>query len=129
MSPNKKIEENADELSSKNEPENTQVECVEYNLRLRCLKTVDGNRSCKIEDISVIEPNTDEKKAVEPADPAEKQDVVPPVVASGGVVKKEASKEECSVCEVLGDLVKEKVRTAAPRQFHLSGRPRRMIRS
>ena len=129
MSPNTKIEEKVDESSSKNEPENTQVESIQYCLKVSCVKSSDGGPSCKIEDISVIEPNTDEKKAVEPADPTEKQDVVPPVAASGGVVKKEASKEECSVCQVLGDLVKEKVRTAAPRQFHLSGRPRRMIRS
>ena len=128
MSPNTKIEEKMDDLSSKNEPENTQVECVEYNLRLRCLKTPNGNRSCKIEDISVIEPKTDEKKAVEPADSAEKQDVVPPVTASGGEVKEEVSKG-CAVCDAIADAIKEKVRTAAPRQFHLSGRARRMIRS
>ena len=128
MSPNTKIEEKMDDLSSKNEPENTQVESIQYNLQIRCFKSPDGRRSCKIEDISVIEPHADEKKAMEPADLAEKQDVVPPVTASGGDVKEEVSKG-CAVCDVLADAIKEKVRVAAPRQFHLSGRPRRMIRS
>ena len=128
MSNNTKIEEKTNELSSKNEPEITQVESVRYTLMIRCTRAPDGNRSCKIEDISVIEPKTDEKKPVVPADPAENQDVVTPVAASGSVVKEEASKE-CAVCDALAGAIKEKVRAAAPRQFHLPGRPRRMIRS
>jgi len=127
MLPSTKIEEKTDELSSKNEPGNTQVDCT-YNLTIRCVKAPDGSRSCKIEDISVIEPETDEKKAVEPVEPAEKQDIVPPVVASGSDVNVEASKG-CAVCDAIADAIKEKVRVAVPRQFHLSGRPRRMIRS
>ena len=127
MSPNTKIEEKMDVLSSENEPEKTQVESIQYNLQIRCFKSPDGRRSCKIEDISVI-AETDEKTAVQPTDPAEKQDVVPPVTASDSDVKEEVSKG-CAVCDVLADAIKEKVRVAAPRQFHLSGRPRRMIRS
>jgi len=128
MLPSTKIEEKTDELSSKNGPENTQVECLQYNLRILCTKALDGSRSCKIEDISVIEPKTDEKKTVEPVDPAEKQDAVPPVAASDSDVKKDASKG-CAICDVIADAIKEKARVAVPRQFHLPGRPRRMIRS
>lgn len=129
MSNDTKNERNQDELSSENRSENNEVESREYDLKIRCTTARDGSRSCEIRDITIIEPKTDEKKPVETADTAEKQDIVPPVAASGSVVIEEASEGKCSLCEALEDVVKGKVRAAAPRQFHLSGRPRRMIRS
>ena len=128
MSPNTKIEEKTDELSSKNEPENTQVECLEYNLKIRCTKAADGSRCCEIQEIAVIEPKSDEPHTTEATDSTEKQDPVSPPTVPISASKEEAN-GKCSLCDALASAVKEKVRVSVPRQFHLSGRTRRMIRS
>jgi len=131
MSTNTENEKKSEELTSKNEPENNDIESREYHLAIRCIKSRDGVRSCEIRDITVIMPHNDVKTPEVSVETAEKKDTsdAAPIAPAPSRVPDEKADDVCSLCDVIRDALKESARAPAPRRLPPSMRPRRMIRA
>lgn len=127
MSTKTEIEKKSEELTSKNEPENDGVEYIEYNLQVRCTKAPDGSRSCKIQDITVIDPKNTQMAPVESVEVPQKDTA--PTATTPVIVPDDKKESGCSLCEALEGALKENARAPAPRRLPPSMRPRRMIRA
>lgn len=93
---------------------------TEYLIRVRCEKSADGSRSCKIQDISVDSPVM-EQPLQKPVEISKKESTAAVTVASEGqtvVDAKAQNPSECSLCDVLEDLVRPmKDAQPVPRRF------------
>jgi hypothetical protein len=127
MSTNTEIEKKSEELTSKNEPENDGVECLEYNFKVRCIKSRDGTRSCEIQDITVIDPKNTQMTPAESVEVPQKDKA--PTATTPVIVPDDKKEGGCSLCEALEGALKDNARAPAPRRLPPSMRPRRMIRA
>jgi len=137
---------NPAEASSKDEPTD-KVEYIDFNLKIRCAKTVDGkSKFCSIQNISIDEPGKSPAPAVASpqthapvvkADPAVATvlpttvDAVPatPPVAAAPMEVPEVKDSECDLCAILADALRQQAAATVPRQLSPRQQPRRMVRS
>ena len=103
----------SEELTSANDA----VETTDYDIKVRCTKSLDGKtRSCKIVEILT-------------GGPAKERMDKPPVAGAASRKIAAESDGDCDLCSVLADTLKEQTKPdVAPRRMH-SPLGRRMTRS
>lgn len=127
-----------EKISSKDESQND-VEYIDFNLKIRCVKTRGGKpKFCSIRDISIDEPGKDPASdgtsaapqtdvpavtADQPAVAAPQPSVISvpatsPVAAAPQELP-DGTDAECDLCQALEATLKQKVQAAAPRRQFL----------
>ena len=93
---------------------------TEYLIRVRCEKSADGSRSCKIQDISVDSPVMDQPLQ-KPGENSQKESKPAVAVASEGQTVADAKAQnpsECTLCDILEAVVAPmKDMQPVPRRF------------
>jgi len=93
---------------------------TEYLIRVRCEKSADGSRSCKIQDISIDSPVMD-KPLQKPVEISQKESAPAVAVVSEGQTVTDAKAQDpsgCDLCDILADIAKPmKDAQPVPRRF------------
>jgi len=126
------------EKASSNDNESQTDVIEDYDVKVRCITSANGTKTCKIREISVDVPNKNPVPDV-PAASSQKNASVAEVPAATPVISVPATPAaaasrqlaagndaECSLCQALADALRQQVEAAAPRQASpREQRPRR----
>ena len=140
MTENEKSGVKPEKASAKDEPQNYVIE--DYDVKVRCITSANGIKTCKIQEISVDVPNknpapdvpaaSSQKDAPVAAVPAATPVTSVPATPAAAVSRQlpDVTAKECDLCNALEAALKEKVEAAAqstpaPRQQLASWDPAR----